>query len=808
MTALALLRRRDREIDGRRAAPSSALGCLVTVARSHGVHLTVQQLVHDHGLTGGEPLTAKLITCAEAAGLKAKSLQLDWSSLFDLKTVLPAIVRLKNGASMTLTRLITNGELSRVVLQDPNAPDDADLVLDRARFEHAWTGEAILVKRNYDIADETQPFSFRLIASLIFRERRLARDIAVSAIAMSFLALTPIMFWRLLTDKVLYYQAFNTFYVLCALMAALALFEAAFGALRRYLILVLTTRADIKLSTYMFDKVLNLPVDFFERTSVGTVAHDMNEIWKIRNFLTGQLFGTVLDAFVLFVFLPVMFFFSPVLTFVVLAVCALIIGWIVAMLPTYRRANAAVIAAETERGSFLVQNLYGIRTVKSLALDARQKRQWDVLVAKVAKVRLREGTIGNLIQSVTSPLEKFMVSGTFALGVYLAMSTNDPVYVGALFAFLLLTQRVAAPLIQAAQLIHHFDEARAAVGIVGNLVNQPPEEGRSAHGVKKPLEGHVEFSHVRFRYKGAVSPALDDITLEIPAGMTLGVMGRSGSGKTTITRLLQRLHSDYEGLIKIDGVDVREYDVDHLRRSLGVVLQENFLFSGTIRENITAAKADATFDEIVRAARLAGAEEFIDKLPRGYETYRLRGLAQSLRRPAPAARDCARADHRSAHPDPRRGDQRARRRERGDRQRQYPAHRPRPHHDHHLAPPRRPGASRRHSRARALARSTISASTKSFSRAAISIAASGISRIATLSNSLRRGFTLPCEVPMSRDGSLAVIRQFQSETDAIREAPEPLAARSAVFALAGIILAAIIISIVLPVDRVIESVGE
>jgi ATP-binding cassette subfamily B protein len=139
--------------------------------------------------------------------------------------------------------------------------------------------------------------------------------------------------------------------------------------------------------------------------------------------------------------------------------------------------------------------------------------------------------------------------------------------------------------------------------------------------VKAPLAGHIEFQRVTFRYKGAPHPALTDVAFDVPTGTTLGIMGRSGSGKTTITRLMQRLHSDYSGLIKIDGVDVREYDVDHLRRSIGVVLQENFLFSGTIRENIAAAKPDASFDEVVRAARLAGAEEFIDKLPRGYETH-------------------------------------------------------------------------------------------------------------------------------------------------------------------------------------------
>ncbi|MBV9218581.1 MAG: peptidase domain-containing ABC transporter, partial [Methylobacteriaceae bacterium] len=365
----------------------------------------------------------------------------------------------------------------------------------------------------------------------------------------------------------------------------------------------------------------DLPIDFFERPSVGAVTHDMNEIWRIRNFLTGQLFGTVLDSFVLLVFFPVMFFFSPGLTAIVLACCVLIFLWIVVMLPPYRRRTSAVVSAETRRGTFLVQTIHGIRTVKSLALDARHRHEWDVHVARIAKLRFAEGMMANLIQTVVTPLERFLVSGTFALGIYFAMTTNDPVYVGALFAFLLLSQRVAAPLVQMAQLIHQYDEARLAVGLVADLVNQPPEEGRTAHGVRTPIRGHVEFSNVRFKYKGSSTLALDAVTFEVPQGTTLGIMGRSGSGKTTITRLLQRLHSNYQGLIKIDGIDVREYDVDHLRSSLGVVLQENFLFSGTIRENITAAKSDATFEEVVLAARMAGAEEFIDKLPRGYETY-------------------------------------------------------------------------------------------------------------------------------------------------------------------------------------------
>ena len=605
----------------------TGLGCLVIVARHHGMHLTVPQLIRDNVLTGDEVSSPQIVHCARLVGLKAKEVQLNWDGLAHLKKALPVIARLKSGQCMVVLRVEGEGEgegegeTLRVILQDPNAHEDAPLVIDRVRFEEAWTGDIILVKRNYDIADETQPFSIRFIAALIFRERWIVRDLAICALVLGFLSLTPILFWRVLSDKVIYYKAFDTFYVICAVMLVFVVFETAFGWLRQFLVLFLTTRVDAKVSTYVFAKVMNLPMDFFERTQVGKIAYDVNQVFKIRNFLVGQLFGTILDSTTLLFFIPVMIFFSPVMTAVVIGLGALIVVWLIAWLPAYRRKTTAVEAAELEKGAFLAQTLFGARTVKSLALDARQRHEWDVRVARVTKLRFAEGMMANLIQSGVRPLERLAVSGAFAVGVYIALTSNDPVYIGALFAFLMLSQRVTGPLMQMAQLVNQYDEARIAVAMVANVVNQPAEEGRSGHGVRAPLRGDVEFSKVTFTYKGAASPALKDVAFEVAEGTTLGIVGRSGSGKTTVTRLLQRLHSNYDGLIKIGGVDVREYDVDHLRRSLGVVLQESFLFSGSIKENLMMPKSDATFDEVVRAARMAGAEEFIDKLPRGYDTY-------------------------------------------------------------------------------------------------------------------------------------------------------------------------------------------
>jgi subfamily B ATP-binding cassette protein HlyB/CyaB len=607
--------------DGSSASGLSLLGSLVIVARHCGLQLAVPQLIHDHLLEPGQPSVPQLLNIAAASGLRATSTRLTWKELATLDRALPAIVLLRSGSAMVLRYVHMSGQPPSVTLQDPNAHEDAPLILDEARFTAAWTGEVLLFKRDHRLRDEDQPFGLWLIIGQLLRDRRIARDIGIAAFILSLLALAPIMFWRLLIDRVLYYGSLDTFAVLCVAMVILIAFETGFGYLRRFLVLHVTQRVDAKLSTYMFDKVVNLPIDFFERTPVGEITRDMAEMHKIRQFLTGQMFGTVLDSLVLVVFLPIMFFFSPLLTFYVLAFAALICGWIVLRLPEVRRKSTAVFGAEGEKGAFLVETLHGVRTVKALALDARRRHDWDVKVARAARLRFDEGRTANVVQTVVTPLERLMTSGVFALAVFMAISTKESVYVGALIAFMMLSQRVAQPLVQLAQMITQFDEVRLAVAVIGKLVNQPSEEGHSKNGIRTPVVGRVEFSNVRFRYHGTTVPALDEVSFTIAEGSIFGVMGRSGSGKTTVTRLLQLFHSNYEGLIKVDGVDLRQYDIDHLRGSFGVVMQENFLFSGTIRDTIAAGKPDATFDEVVMAARLAGAEEFIERLQRGYDTY-------------------------------------------------------------------------------------------------------------------------------------------------------------------------------------------
>ncbi len=598
----------------------SAIRCLSVAARHFGVHLAPEELIKEHGLTNDEPDCATLIALAETVGLELAALPLANADAAQLAPALPAIVRLSNGNALLLLEITRARDGFTAKLYDPAVGESAPMVIAWDRLTAA-TQDILLVKRSANAGENTDSaFGIGRLIAEIRREKRLFRDIALAATLMSITALVPALFWQLVIDRVLVYKSLSTLHVLVGGLLFIVLFDTLFGYLRRSLILVATARIDARLSSFIFGRLLDLGIDYFERTPTGVLIRDVNEVWRVRNFLTGQLFGTLLDAIVLLVVFPVMFWFSPALAAGVLGIGLLMMLAILGFLPFVRRRTSRAFEAEGRQNAYLVESVQGIRTVKSMAMEGRRRRMWDGHAADAARLRRQAGGTINALQTVVAPLEKLMTSGIIAIAAYMAVTSNDPVYVGALIAFGMMTQRVAQPLIQLAYMVQQFDEVSRALRTVAAVVNQPREEGRGAGGLATTLSGAVEFSNLRFRYPGAAACALDGVSFKIEAGTVFGIMGRSGSGKTTVTRLLQGLHRGYDGLIKIDGTDIRAIDLGHLRRSTGVVLQDSFLFSGSIRDNIAAGAPGASFEQVVNAARLAGAEEFIERLPRGYDT--------------------------------------------------------------------------------------------------------------------------------------------------------------------------------------------
>src|SRR5690348_7944771 len=237
------------------AAGASLLGALVIVARHRGLHLSASQLRRDHLVGPGGPTPDQLIAVARASGLRAAAARFSFRDLMKAAPALPAILLLKNGSAMALLRVEPKADVPHVVLLDPAAGEDALLSLDEHRLELGWAGDVILVKRDYRLRDEDQPFGLRFIAAQLFRDHRLVRDVAVAAVVLSLLALGPIIFWRLMIDRVLYFHSLDTLAVLCAAMLVLIVFETVFGYMRRFLVLHITARVDAQLSTYLFNKV-------------------------------------------------------------------------------------------------------------------------------------------------------------------------------------------------------------------------------------------------------------------------------------------------------------------------------------------------------------------------------------------------------------------------------------------------------------------------------------------------------------------------------------------------------------------------
>lgn len=605
----------------------SGLLTLIDVVRHRGVHLSLDQLVRDNFLGDHEVSMAQLAKIARANGFRAAPAKMQWDQLLGLGKALPAIVRLRSGGYMVIAGIRTSPQGDLVILRDPLAAPDAVLALDEARLKAIWDGAVLLVKRQHKVSDAGQPFGMRWIVGQILRDGHLIRDIVIGGLFISAFAVAPVIYWSLLFRIVLPRNSLDTLNLLVAGFVFVVVFDTILGAMRRHIILHIVSKADIRMGHHVFDRMLKLPIEFFETTSTGQITSRIGEIGRIRNFLLTSVFGTLLDSVCLIVFIPVLFFISTPLALLVLAGCAAILLANMVFMQELTRRHENLVRAEREQYSHLVETVHGMRTVKTLALDARQRTLWDLLMARTARERIAFGRIQNSMKTVMAPLESLLPITVLTVAAYMILSGDSPLEMSSLIAFALLTGRTMGPLLGIAKLAERYQEARGSIATIATVVNHPVEEGLAGTGILTPLKGTIELIDVSFRYPGTATPAIDGLNLLIPSGSTIGVVGRSGSGKTTITRLLQGLHASYGGLIKFDGIDIRQFDLTHLRSSIGVVLQDSFLFRGTIRENIGIAKPSCTLEDIAAAARLAGAEEFIERLPRGFDTMIEEGAA-------------------------------------------------------------------------------------------------------------------------------------------------------------------------------------
>ena len=673
------------EPGGSETAPvDPRLLAMIHAGRHHGMELNPAEFRPMTGDTA--PSATALSLWAQNAGLWSRAVRISWRHLLRLQNGAPVVLLLKDGRAALMTGV--NPEQHVVLLTDPSAPvEAASVAVDELRMSEVWSGEVVLLRAARGHVASDSQFNFRWLADLVFQERKALSDIALASLTLSVLTIFPPLVMMTMVNKVLQFHSMSTLVLLGAIMIVVFAYDTLLGYARRLIISVVGARLDTKLNLHLFNRLLRLPLEYFERHPTGETMHRISQIYKVREFLTGKLLTTFLDMVTLCVLLPFLFYLNATLAWIVVACAALITLIILAYLRPLRTLFARVSAAETWKYATLGETITGIKTVKALALEPQRRAQWDERIAEAGKWRLAFARLANWPQTLVNPIERMMVMGTMLIGAYLALNDPTGYMVGGLFAFMMLSQRVAQPLVGLARLVEDYEEVGAAIGEAGSVLNHPMETDAPSGGLRPRLDGAITFDNVTFTYGGTKTPALNGVTFSIPAGTMLGIVGRSGSGKSTITRLLQGINRDYSGLPEARRIgsarDQPAPSAPELRRRAAGELPVPRL--DPRQHHRRPSRSDPGRRG---ACRPLGRRRGIHRAAaeRLRDLYRGR-LAQSVGRPAPAHRHRPRLDPRSARRDPGRGDQRAGSGERGGGQRQSAPHRPRADDGHRLPPP-------------------------------------------------------------------------------------------------------------------------
>jgi ATP-binding cassette subfamily B protein len=596
-------------------APSlTALRSLFLLAMHHGCHLTPDQIVQAQG----DDLTRGVMQVLRGAGFETRAVPNGtWTDVLALGSAFPVLACLRSGAWLIVAGVLGTGQDAQLAVLDPAREQLGITLLTRARFEPAWTGLLVFCKRPAPPAADAR-FGLAWFLPEILRHGGILRDVTIAAFSSSLIGLATPLLYHVVIDKVIPYKAEQTLVTVLIVFGIVTMFDGVFTYARARLMLFMTNKVDAQLAARVFAKLLSLPMPFFEQHPAGVLVRHMQQTEKLRQFLTGRLFQCVLDCAMLPILLALLCVYSFALTLLVLGFASAIAGVIFVLIPRFRSRLNQLYVAEGARQAHLVETIHGMRTIKSLAMETVRQEAWDDRIAAAISRHSEVGTIAAFANTATAMLDRLMQISILGIGAHAVFAGS--LSIGALVAFTMLASRVSGPLLQIVALINEYQETALSARMLASVMDHPPERPPGQTMLRPALNGSVSMDQVSFRYPGAALPALDRVCFAAPEGTVIGVVGRSGSGKTTLIRLLQGIEAPQSGMIRFSGTDIRHIDLAHLRQSTGVVLQESFLFRGTLRDNIAAGKPRAHFSDIVQAARMAGADEFIDRLPLGYET--------------------------------------------------------------------------------------------------------------------------------------------------------------------------------------------
>ncbi len=592
-------------------ALDTALSCLVTVAKLYGIPADEAQLRRAYAVNSAGMDTMTMQRAAKELGLKSRLIKIKVEKLATMP--LPGVAILKNGNYVVLVRC----EGENVVIIDPYRPQPFLLSLEK--FFNAWQGELVLITTRVALKEKERRFNLSWFIPAIWRYKRFLGQVLFLSFLLQIFGLVSPMFTQVIIDKVLVHRSLTTLDILVIGMAVVSVFQILITGMRSYLFTHTTNKIDVVLSTKLFRHITALPIKYFETWQVGDVVARVRELENVRQFITGSALTVVLDTIFAIVYIIAMFMYSSTLSVIVLLILPIYILLNLVVTPIYRKKLNDKFTTGTENQAFLIEAVTGIQTVKSLAVEAQLIQKWEQMLARYIQTAFATTNLSNIAGNIGSFIQQVFVLVVLWFGSHLVM--EDKLTVGALIAFQMMSGQVISPILRLVNMWQNFQQTMVSVDRLGDILNETAEPAFNANRTTLPAVcGEIVFDRVNFRYRPDTAEVLYQLSIHIKPGTSVGIVGRSGSGKSTLTKMIQRLYVPESGRVLIDGVDLAQVEPAWLRRQIGVVLQDNFLFNGTIRDNIAATCLETSMETVIQVAKVSGSHEFIEEMPEGYDT--------------------------------------------------------------------------------------------------------------------------------------------------------------------------------------------
>lgn len=560
---------------------------------------------------------AALKACCKALGLSCKFNKSDLSALS--QSQLPVAVRTTTGLWFVLAKLSDDGALiQRPGMQQPD-------VVTLEQLDELWSGHIMALKGKNRSEGDSRPFDVTWFIPEFLRFKGLAWEVLAASFFIETLALVSPLFFQVVMDKVLVHSALSTLDVLVTVLVVVAILEVVLKTLRQYLATHTALRVDARLGGKLFRRLVDLPLAYFKARSVGITVMRVSELDSIREFLTGAANTLILDLFFTLVFFGVMYYYSPLLT--------LIVGGAIPFYAALSYFITAPLQARIEamyrdgaiNSSFLNEALNGVETVKALALEPKMSHRWETQTANFVSSNFKVQRLMELSANGIQIVQKVTMILVLWFGARMVIDLE--LSIGQLIAFNMMANHVSQPIIRLAELYRNYIQTRVSIDRLGDVLNTPTEFESGQADPGSEMKGCITLKNVTFRYAPDLPPVLENFSLNIPAGKQVAFVGASGSGKSTLAKLVQKMYVPESGEIQIDGRNMAEIDAVALRSKMSIVLQENYLFNRSVRENIALTNPAAPLSQITDVAKIAGAHEFILELSDGYDTILTEGGA-------------------------------------------------------------------------------------------------------------------------------------------------------------------------------------